>query len=48
MKAPIRKLILNHIGPFWTDGKEQALRDLVSELPFPTVIAADNMQIDLG
>ena len=48
MKAPIRKLILNHIGPFWTDGKEQALRDLVSELPFPTVIAADNMQFDLG
>ena len=30
MKAPIRKLVLNHIGPLWTDGREASLKELVS------------------
>ena len=43
-KAPIRKLILNHIGPTWTDGKEELLKELVSELPYETRIAYDGME----
>ena len=46
-KTPIRKLILNHIGPFWTDGKEDSLQELVSVLPYPVIIAADGMRTDI-
>ena len=46
-KAPIRKLIFNHIGPSWTDGKEDSLRELVSCLPYETQIAYDGMSVVL-
>lgn len=46
-KAPIRKLVLNHIGPTWTDGKEGILRELVSCLPYETLIAYDGMEVIL-
>ncbi len=44
-QAPIRKLILNHIGSRWTDGKEQILRDELSSLPYPVEIASDGMEV---
>ena len=46
-KAPIRKLILNHIGPTWTDGKEGSLVELISCLPYETQIAEDGMEVTL-
>lgn len=42
-KAPIRKLVFNHIGPSWTDGKEDSLRELAADLPYETLIAYDGM-----
>ena len=45
MKAPLRRLVLNHIGPFWTDGKEASLKELVSPLPYPVQIADDGIKI---
>ena len=44
-QAPVKKLILNHIGPHWTDGQESSLRELVSELPYPAEIAFDGMTV---
>ena len=45
MKAPVKKLVLNHIGPFWTDGQESSLRELVASLPYPVLIADDGMKV---
>ncbi len=42
-KAPIRKLVFNHIGPHWTDGREDSLRQLAARLPYETLIAYDGM-----
>ena len=43
---PIKKLVFNHIGPLWTDGKEKALEDAAAVLPFPVVVARDGTKID--
>lgn len=45
--APIRRLIFNHIGPYWTDGKEYELRELAQQLPYPVDIAFDGMKVIL-
>lgn len=45
VKAPIRKLILNHIGSRWTDGNEHILRDALAALPYPVEIATDGMEV---
>jgi ribonuclease BN (tRNA processing enzyme) len=42
--APIRRLVLTHIGPRWDGGNEDALRQGADTLPFPTAIAADGDQ----
>lgn len=42
---PIKKLVFNHIGPLWTDGKEYILEEAVKILPFPVVVARDNTKI---
>ena len=47
MKAPVRKLILNHIGPHWTDGQENILREIAAPLPYPVTIAHDGMEVIL-
>ncbi len=43
----IRKLILHHIGPLWTDGQEKILQQALSALPYPFEIASDGMEIKL-
>ena len=45
MRAPVRKLILNHIGPRWTDGKENLLREIAAPLPYPVLIADDGTSV---
>ena len=46
-KMPIRKLVLNHIGPSWTDGNEGELEAAVSGLPYPVIIAHDSMKVEI-
>ena len=45
MKAPVRRLILNHIGPRWTDGQEYLLREIAAPLPYPVLIADDGTPV---
>lgn len=40
-KAPIRKLILNHVGDRWHGEGEAELLALLSDLPFPCELAGD-------
>lgn len=40
-KAPIKRLIFNHVSPHWTDGNEYKLTQLTSSLPYPVDIARD-------
>ena len=42
---PIRKMIFNHIGPLWTDGREYILEEALKSLPFETVVARDGTEI---
>ncbi len=44
-ELPIKKLVFNHIGPLWTDGKEYLLEDAVKKLPFPVIVAHDGSKI---
>jgi ribonuclease BN (tRNA processing enzyme) len=39
--APLRRLVLTHIGPRWDGGNEDALRQGADTLPFPTTVASD-------
>lgn len=47
MHLPVRKMVFNHIGPHWTDGKEDDLKELTASLPYPVVIAHDGTEIEL-
>lgn len=40
-KAPVKRLIFNHISPHWTDGNEFKLRKIAAVLPYPVDIAFD-------
>lgn len=44
-KAPVKRMIFNHVSPYWTDGNEQLLRQFASQLPYPTDIAFDGMKV---
>jgi len=40
--APIRRLVLTHIGPRWDGGKEHELLAAFANHPFPTAVASDD------
>ncbi|MBQ6470407.1 MAG: MBL fold metallo-hydrolase [Victivallales bacterium] len=42
-RAPLRRLIFNHVSPHWTDGNEHKLTQLAAALPYPVEIARDGM-----
>ena len=39
--VPVRRMIFNHVSPYWTDGNEYKLMQLTADLPYPVDIARD-------
>ena len=46
-EAPVRRMIFNHVSPYWTDGNEYKLLQLTAELPYPVEIARDGQVVAL-
>ena len=46
--APLRRLVLTHVGPQWDGGREGELLAAASGLPYPTEVARDGSEFVLG
>jgi len=46
-EAPIRRLVLTHIGPLWDGGREHDLLTAATALPYPVAIANDSDEFEV-
>ncbi len=47
-KAPVRRFVFNHVGPYWTDGEEDKLWSVLDGLPCHVDIARDGQVYPIG